>query len=160
RVALGVLPILDRGFGIQTEPEQIAFAYAHLGQPAIGGREAARDRKLAGRLFLHIDVDNDAVGRRTRLRRDPHLLEIAQILQPSLGARNQRAIVGIAFGDVEFAANDVVARADVAVNIDLLDIDALSVVDNKGEIDLLRLIVTVRLGPHGNEGEALPRAFD
>src|SRR5262249_11850502 len=64
------------------------------------------------------------------------------------------------FGDVEFPANHVVARANVAVDVDLLDVDALAVIDHKGQIDPPLLVVAVSLRPHRDEGKALPRAFN
>ena len=72
------------------------------------------------------------------LRRDLDGLEIVQVLQPPLGAVDQRLVVGIAFGDVEFAPDHVVARAGIAVDVDALDIGARPLIDREGDVDAPR----------------------
>src|SRR5262249_52549724 len=89
-----------------------------------------------------------------------HALEIGEILQSSLGAIDERTIVGIAFGEVEFAPDHVIARAGVAADIDSLDIGALSLVDRERQIDGPRLRVADRARAHGREGEAPFGGFD
>jgi hypothetical protein len=80
-------------------------------------------------------VDDDAVGRRTGLGRDLDRLEVAEILQSPLGAIDQGAVVGIAFDDVEFAPDDVVAGAGVAAQVDALDIGVRAFLDHEGHVD-------------------------
>ena len=109
--------------------EQVALADADFGDEAVGGRIAAGDRELAGRLLFHVDIEDDAVGRRARLVGDLHVLEVVEVLQPPLGAVDQRAVVGVAFGDIELAPDDVVARARVAADIDALDVGARALLD-------------------------------
>jgi hypothetical protein len=77
-------------------------------------------------LLFHVDIEDDAIGRRARLRRDPHHLEIAQVLEPPLGAADERPVVGIAFREIELAPDDVVTRARISADIDELDVGALS----------------------------------
>ena len=62
---------------------------------------------------------------------DLHGLEVVEILQPPLGAVDQRAVIGVAFGEIELAANHVVARAGVAADVDALDIGARAFVDRE-----------------------------
>ena len=63
--------------------------------------------------------------------RDVDLLEVAETVQPALGPLDHRVVVGVAFADVELAANDVVARARVADDVDPLDVDLRTVVDGE-----------------------------
>jgi hypothetical protein len=48
--------------------------------------------------------------------------------------------VRIAFGDVELAPDDVIARARIAADVDLLDIDAV-LVDGEGQVHRPRLVL-------------------
>ena len=99
------------------------------------GRVAAGDRERAGRLILDVDVDDHAVRRRARLVRDADLLEVAEIVQPALGAIDEHLVVGVALADIELAADDVVARAGVAADVDALDVDARAFLDHIADVD-------------------------
>ena len=63
---------------------------------------------------------------------DLHGLEEAQRLQALLGLVDHQRIVGVAFGQPELAADDVVQRAQVADDVDALDVDARTLVDHVG----------------------------
>ena len=76
------------------------------------------------------------------------VLEEVQILQPPLGAVDQRAVVRIAFGDIELAPDHIIAGADIAADIDALDIGAGALVDDKGDVDGARLRIAVAARAH------------
>jgi hypothetical protein len=97
---------------------------------------------------------------RTRLGRNPRALEIAEILQATLGAADERPVVGVALRDIELASDHVVACAGIAADVDPLDIGALALVDRKDEIDHPRLSVAHRARAHRREREAPLRGLD
>ena len=72
----------------------------------------------------------------------------------------KRAIIGVAFADIEFAANDIVARPRIAANIDALDINARALFDGKRQIDDLGLKISLGLGLHRGEGIAALGSLD
>src|SRR6266545_4248044 len=155
-----MLAVLDRGLGVEAEAEQVALADADLAHEAIGGGVAASDRELACRLLLDVDVENDAVGCRSGLGGDLHLFEVAQVFQPALGAGNEGPVVGVAFGDIELAPDHVITGADIAADIDLLDVDARPILDREGEVDSVGLRVAISARTHRHEGKTLSRRFD
>src|SRR5262245_22887614 len=158
--ATGVLAILDGALDEMSEPEQVAFGDADLRQEALRRRVAARDREFAGRLLLDVYVDDHPIGRRAGLVGDPDALEVVQVLEPTLGPVDEHAVVGVALGDVELAANDVVAGAGVAADVDALDVDAGALLEHEGDVDDARLEVAVATPPHLGEGVAALRHFD
>ena len=62
-----------------------------------------------------------------------------EILDAPLGAIDQRAVVGIAFGDIELAPDDIIAGARVAADVDALDVGARAFVDDVDDADRVRL---------------------
>jgi len=60
------------------------------------------------------------VGRRAAIAGYLHRLEQAQRLQPRSARSNQRRIEGVAVGDVELAADDLLTVAAFAVHHDAL----------------------------------------
>ena len=111
-------------------------------------------------------MTHHAVGRGTRLVGDADRLEIAEIVEAALGAIDEHLVVGVAFAEIEFAADDVVAGAGVAAHVDALDIDARSFLDHVAEVDGLgrgiagadrtnlgeRVAVAGRIGGHVLQG--------
>ena len=93
------------------------------------------------------------IRRRAGLGGDLDGLEIVQVLQPPFGAIDQRLVVGIAFGDVEFAPDHVIAGTGVAVDIDALDIGPRPL------IDLQRHIDAPRFGIAGGAGHGLRKGI-
>ena len=55
---------------------------------------------------------------------DLHRLEEVEVLDASLGAIDQGAVVGIAFGDVELAPDHIIAGTGIAADVDALDVGA------------------------------------
>src|SRR5262249_51066219 len=160
RQAFRVLAVLDRDLPEQPAAEQVAFGDADFAHESIRDRIAARNRKFTGRLLFDVDVENDAIGSRAWVGRYLDAFEITEVLEASLGPIYQRAIVGIAFHDVEFAADHVIARARIPADVDPLDIGALRLGDGEEEIDSARLAVARRAWVHRREGKSLPRSFD
>ena len=109
-------------------------------------RVAAADRELAGRLLDHVDDQNDLIGLRARRRRNLDRREVIERLEAALGALHQHLVEGIAFADVELAADHVVTRAFVAADFDALDIGARALVDRIDDRDrpVLEIAVAAR----------------
>ena len=160
RGTLRILAVLHRDLSEQTASEQVALRDADLCQESVGGRIAAGDGELAGRLLFEVDVENDSIGSRAGFGRYLDGLEIREVLQAPLGPIDERAIVGITLRNVEFASDHVVARTGIAADIDSFDVDALSLRDGEDEIDRPRLCVARRAWAHCREGKALSRGFD
>src|SRR6185312_3872915 len=87
-------------------------------------------------------------------------LEEVQVLQPAFGAVDQCAIVGVALADIELAADDVIARADVAADVDALDVGARALFHDEGEVDRVGLGVAVAARANIGEGVAAARGLD
>lgn len=109
----------------------------------------------ATRIILDVDVDDHPVRRRARLVGEADLLEEAEAVQAALGPVDQHAVVGIALGQVELAADDVVAGTGVAADVDALDVDARAVLDHEAEGHLMGGAVALTGRPHLGEGVAL-----
>ena len=82
-----------------------------------------------------LDIEHDAVRRRAGQARNPHGLEIVQILKAPFGAIDQRFVVGVAFGNFEFAPDHIAAGTRVAVDFDALDIGSRPLIDHEGDVD-------------------------
>ena len=82
-------------------------------------------------MLFDVDIDDDAVGRGSRLIGDFHRLEEAEVLDPAFRAIDQRAVIRVAFADIEFAPDDIVACPIIAPDIDALDIGADALVDDE-----------------------------
>src|SRR5262249_35357742 len=83
-----------------------------------------------------------------------------EVLQAALGAIDQRTVIGIALGDIEFAPDHVVARAGVAADIDALDIGARALVDVEDDGHGMGIEVTIAARSHHGEGKAATRRLD
>src|SRR6202035_5235775 len=77
-----------------------------------------------------------------------------------LGSVDKRAVVRIAFGDVELAPDYVIAGADIAADIDALDIGARALIDDEGNVDGASLRIAVAARANGGERIAAPRYLD
>ena len=139
--------------------EEVGLGERDFGEEAGGGRIAAAEADRTRRLVFDLDGDDDPVGRRARPRRDVHLLEKAEPVEAALALFDHRVVVGVAFADVELAADHVIARAGVADDIDALDVDLRAVVDGEGDGDLVGRLVALAVRPHVGEGVALARQF-
>ena len=115
--------------------QQVALGDGDVADDAFAGRIAGAERQLARRLLHHLDFQDDAVGCGAGPALDLHRLEEAQHLQPLLGLVDHQRVVGIAFGQAELAADDVVARAQVADDVDALDVDARALVGHVRHVD-------------------------
>src|SRR4029079_9993768 len=107
--------------------------------------------EIARRFFFDIDVYNNAIRGRARIVRDLDLLEIIEVVEASFGAIDQCAIVRVTLANIEFTPDHIVPRSRVAANIDALDVNARTLLDDEREIDDLGLEVAVGSGPHVGE---------
>ena len=98
--------------------------------------------------------------RGARLGRDLHALEVVEVLQAPLGAVDQRAVIGVALGEIELAADHVVARARIAAHVDALDIGARPLLDREDDRDRMGVEIAVAARPHHCEGITAARSLD
>src|SRR5208282_4227478 len=133
--AANIFAVGERSLGEPAGAEQVLFRDRHLPHPAVRGREAAHDREVAGRLLLDVDVDDHPVRRRARFVGDLHGLEEVEVLDPSLGAIDQGAVVRIAFGYIELAPDHIITGPGVATDIDTFDIGAHAFVQSEHYAD-------------------------
>ena len=87
-------------------------------------------------------------------------LEVAERAQAAARGLDQQPVEGVALGESEFAANHVVLGAEVADDVDALDIDARPLVDHEGDVDAAVDLVAVEAGSHLRKGIALLRGAD
>ena len=121
------------------------------------GRVAGADRELAGRLVDDVDDEDDLVGFGAGRRRDFDAAKEIKRFQALLGALDQDLVEGVALADVELAADDVVARAGVAADLDALDIGARTLIDRVDDRDRVVLEVAVAARRDLREGIAHAR---
>ena len=153
--ALAVLTVGHAQADVLAAAEKVRLGVGELGHDALRRRIAAAEADRAGRLVLDLDHHDDAVGRRARTVRNVDLLEVAEAVQPALGPLDHLVVVGVAFADVELAANDVVARPCVADDVDPLDVDFRTVVDRVAQRDRVVRRVAVAMRAHFREGVAV-----
>ena len=125
--------------GVDAGAEQVALAQTHIRQRAGIGRVAAADRDLARGAFDHLGVQHRAVRRRAGRGGDLHVGEVAEVADALAAAADLRGVEGIALGQAEFAADDAVLGAGIAVDLDALDIDPRRLVDLEAQVDRARL---------------------
>ena len=134
--------------------EEIALLQRDVADDARRRRVARTEGDIAGALLDDLDLEVRLVGRGTGRRRNVGLLEEAKCTQPLLAAANLRRTEGIAFGQSEFAPDDLVQGTDVAGNVDTLDVDARPFLNFEGHIDGLDVLVAPDIGAHFDEGIA------
>src|SRR3979411_2017687 len=127
-----ILAIRHRRLREQAAAKEVTFGNTDLRQRAIGGRIAARYREVAGGFLFEIDNENHAIAGRSGFGRDFHALEEIKVVQPALGAIDQRAVIRVALRKIEFAANHVVPGAGIAAHIDAFDIGPRAFVNGEG----------------------------
>src|SRR5205807_9551719 len=125
--------------------EKIALADADIGERAVGGRETEAERQFAGRLFLDLDCDHGAIGRRAGGVIDLDFLEKPEILDAVLRALHLVAVEGVAFDQAKFAADHPVQRAHVIDDVDALDIDLRTLVDIEGQVNRVVFAIAANL---------------
>ena len=82
------------------------------------------------------------------------MIEETNDAEPALDAIDQNAVVGVALGEIELAADDVVARALVADDIDSFDVDAGALVDEQRQLD--GVVGVVAIGARNDPGKGVP----
>ena len=137
--------------------EEIPLRQRDIADYSVAARIANAERELAGRLLDHLHDHDHAIVGGAGLGEDAHVAEIAEPLQPALGPIDQHAVEGIALGNVELAADDIVARARVAAHLDALDVDPRALVDDVGHADRQRVGVAVEPRPRLRERIAVAR---
>src|SRR5208282_2818084 len=134
--------------------EQIAFMNAGVDQRAVGGREAHPEGEVAGRFLLDIHVDHGLVRRAALDVGDGDLLEEVEVLDALLRALHLGGVEGVALVDAHLAPDHAVERAQIAVYVDALDIDARAFLDHVAHVDGAIGGVAVRLRLDVDKGEA------
>ena len=77
-------------------------------------------------------------------RGDVDLLEVSQGVHASLRVVERRLAVGLALDDPQLAPDDLVSGLGVAVDVDALEVDQLSLLDLEGHVDGAGLFVDRR----------------
>ncbi len=158
--ALGVLSIGHRGADRIAAAQQVPFSDRHFTDHPVGRRIAPHDPEIAGVLLFQLHIDDDPVRRRAGRVGDLDGLEVPEILQPPLGALEQRPVVGVAFPDVELAPDDVVVGLAVAMDIDALDVAAGARLDRVDEMDDVIGLIAIVPRLHHDERITVPGGLD
>ncbi len=87
-------------------------------------------------------------------------LEEIEVLQAALGTIDQRPIVRVALGQIEFAADHIVTGAGVAAYADAFDVGSRTLVDGECDRNGMRLEIAIAARTHDREGVAAPRGLD
>ncbi|QTK78743.1 hypothetical protein AT6N2_C0909 [Agrobacterium tumefaciens] len=117
---------------ILTATEEVLFFDRCFEQHAIVLRVARTDTERTRRLIFNVNHDHDAVRRAAAGGRDIDLREVTQRFETTLCSGNDRLVERIAFGNIEFATDDIVTRAGVTADFDTLDVSALALIDDIG----------------------------
>ena len=134
---------------------EVALRDRRVDDEAFKAGETGRELKLAGRFFLDIGFEHDAIRRGTLLLLDLQIfLEIAERLDAIRRAAHLEAVEGIAFRQTEFATDDLVLGLRVAVDVDALDIDAVRIGHLEGDRHGLGVLVAVEV--RADIGEGVP----
>ena len=128
-------PPLDPGDDILAAAAEVALGDAQVDHEGVDRAEAGADGQFAGRLFLHGDVDDRAVGRRAARFLDGHVLEEAETAEVIARPLQQGAVEGVALGQHHLTADDVVERAGVADDVDAVHVDPLALANIEGDVD-------------------------
>ena len=121
------LPLLRQGESqpeILPAPEQVAFANADVRERAVLRRVSDAERQLAGGSLLDLDVDNRPIRRLARNVGDVNFLEVPEVSDPLARAAELGGVERIALDQAELTPNHPVERANIAEDVDALDIDA------------------------------------
>src|SRR4029078_12549947 len=98
-------------------------------------------RQLSGCLLYALDVEGYPVGRAAWRGVDVNSLEKAEGSQPLAGRLNQQTVERVALCQPELAHDSVVLGAGITDNVDPLDVDARTFVDDVGDIqDVVHLV--------------------
>ena len=122
-------------------PEEVVLRDLRLGDEVLDRREAGADLEGAGRALGDLDVDLHHVVGRTAARGDVDLLEVSQGVHAPLRIVERRLAVGLALDDAQLAPDDLVAGLGVAVDVDPLEVDQLSLLNLEGHVDGAGLLV-------------------
>ena len=109
---------------------KVAFGDADVADDTLAGGVARAEGQLASGLLHHLDHEHDAVWSAPGLGVDVYALEKAERTQPPPRRLDEQAVIGIAFRQAELPANHVVMGPEVADNVDPLDIDVRTLVDD------------------------------
>ena len=139
--------------------KEVGLGDRDFADDAVLSRITARDAERAGGLIFNVNHNDNAVRRGARLVGDADALEEPKIVQPTLGAIHQYAVIGVAFAKIELATDHVVTRAGVAANGNALDVNARTLFDDEGERNSLRRRITLTTRTRSREGVTLARDF-
>ena len=126
---------LALGRDAEGEPEvlaaaqKVALADGDVGDHRLGGGKAGAEAQLASRLLLHVHLDHGLVAGAALLVGDVDLLEEAEAANSGPRAPELRGIEGIALDQAKLAADNLVQGANVAGDVDPLDVDPRTLID-------------------------------
>ena len=119
----------------EAKPDILAFAHqialgdADVADDAFARGVARAEGQLAGGLLLNLDDQTTRSGALPGSVSMSTRLEEAERAQAPPRRLDEQPIVGVALGETELAANHVVMGAEIADDVDALDIDVRTFVD-------------------------------
>src|SRR5690606_3443236 len=120
---------------ILAKTEEVALGERQLAKDAVGGGVAGACAILTGRLLDNVDVEDDLVRGRARGGRNLDAREEAEGFDVLAATDNGRTVERVAFSKAQLATDHEVAGLDVAGDVDALDIDASTFVDQVGHVE-------------------------
>ena len=141
--------IADAGAQFLALAAEVALADRRLQNEILDAGKTCRKLQFAGRLFLDIGFEDDAVGRTALLLFNFQIfLEKAQRFDPVGRTLDLEAVERIAFVQTEFPAHDLVLSQGVAVDIDPLDIDPVAFRNLEQDVHGQRVFVPGKFRTH------------
>jgi hypothetical protein len=162
-VRLGEAEVELRPLEASREPEpdilplthQIALGNADVADHALARGVAGAERELAGRLLLHLDNEDDTVGGAAGFRLDFDRFKKSECAQPLACGLDKQPIERIAFRHPELASDHLILGAEIADNVDALDVDAGALFDDVGDVYRAGGRIAIEARPYLAEGIAL-----
>src|SRR5262249_49779882 len=127
---------------------QVTLGDADVAYDTLARRVACAEGQLAGRLLLELDGEDNPVWAAAGISVNVDRFEKAKRAQSAPCCLDQQAIISIALCEAELAANHVVVGAEIADDVDALDIDMRAFVDHIGNVDAAGCFLPGRTPAH------------
>src|SRR5438874_1577370 len=142
------------GCRLPAPPEEVALRQVDGADEAVHRRVAAAEAEQPGRLLGHVHVNDDLGLVRPRLRRDVHLLEVSEVHELLACPLLLLQGVQVTLVQRDLTPQDLVLAADVAGNVDPLDVDLRPLGDLEGDVEDVLAGHRFRLRRHFVRGSA------
>ena len=135
--------------------EEVLLFHGTAEEHAVGGGVAGAEADGAGVLVLHLDLDVDFAGVVGGHGLDVDLLEVFELVQALVGAAQLGAREHVAVGQLDLAADDVVAGLVVALDGHPAHVDLAALGDHVGDVDGLGVGVLLHVDVGFGKGVAV-----